>query len=200
MSTSAHDHLLALSAAVESLDRELPRLDRWANRLARTLGSGSRLIAAGNGGSAAQAQHLVAELVGKLDHDRPPMSAIALTAETCGLTAIGNDYGFDQIFARQIHAHARVGDVVILLSTSGGSPNVIEARRAAHERGATVWAMTGVGPNPLADGCDDALTIGTAATQVVQELHLVAIHLLCTRIDDVLEAADRRAVNVGAPA
>jgi D-sedoheptulose 7-phosphate isomerase len=182
--TSAH--LADLRTAVDALDRDAARLERWAVQLAAALHTGGRLLAAGNGGSAAQAQHLVAELVGKLDRDRPPLSAIALSAETCGLTAIGNDYGFEQVFARQVTAHARPGDVVMLLSTSGGSPNVLAAFQAARASGAHVWAMTGSAPNPLAVLCDDALTVPSRDTQVVQEVHLVAIHLLCARIDVAL--------------
>ncbi len=181
-------HLADLRTAVGALDRDAARLERWAVHLAATLHTGGRLLAAGNGGSAAQAQHLVAELVGKLDRDRPPLSAIALSAETCGLTAIGNDYGFEQVFARQVTAHARPGDVVMLLSTSGGSPNVLAAGEAAKASGARLWAMTGAAPNPLAGLGDDALAVASKDTQVAQEVHLVAIHLLCARIDVALAA------------
>jgi D-sedoheptulose 7-phosphate isomerase len=179
-------HLADLRSAVDALSRDRRRLERWAGQLAGTLHVGGRLLAAGNGGSAAQAQHLVAELVGKLDQDRPPLSAIALSAETCGLTAIANDYGFEQVFARQVTAHARPGDTVILLSTSGASPNVIAAGRAAKASGAHVWAMTGGGPNELAALCDDTLAVSSHDTQVVQEVHLVAVHLLCAGVDAAL--------------
>jgi phosphoheptose isomerase len=184
--TDRTEHLADLRTALDALDRDAARLERWAVRLAATLHTGGRLLTAGNGGSAAQAQHLVAELVGKLDRDRPPLSAIALSAETCGLTAIGNDYGFEQVFARQVTAHARPGDVVILLSTSGGSPNVLAAGEAARTSGAHLWAMTGAVPNPLAGLCDDALAVPSQDTQVVQEVHLVAVHLLCARLDVAL--------------
>jgi D-sedoheptulose 7-phosphate isomerase len=180
-------HLADLRTAVNALDRDAARLERWAEQLAATLHTGGRLLAAGNGGSAAQAQHLVAELVGKLDRDRPPLSAIALSAETCGLTAIGNDYGFEQVFARQVTAHARPGDVVMLLSTSGRSPNVLAAGEAAKASGAQLWAMTGAAPNPLSEVCDDALAVPSHDTQVVQEVHLVAVHLLCARVDVELD-------------
>jgi D-sedoheptulose 7-phosphate isomerase len=198
-------HLADLRAALDALDRDAARLERWAAHLAATLHSGGRLLAAGNGGSAAQAQHLVAELVGKLDRDRPPLSAIALSAETCGLTAIGNDYGFEQVFARQVTAHSRPGDVVILLSTSGGSPNVLTACQAAKASGAHLWAMTGAAPNPLAGLCDDALAVRSRDTQVVQEVHLIAVHLLCARLDVALAGLPvREAIGqvsrVGAPA
>ena len=146
-----------------------------------------RLLAAGNGGSAAQAQHLTAELVGRYRADRPPFSAICLTAETSSLTAIANDYGYDQVFARQVRAHGRPGDVLVLLSTSGSSPNLAAAADAAHEAGVTVWALTGPGPNALTRIADDAIALpGPAAT--VQEAQLTAVHALCRVFDDRVRA------------
>jgi D-sedoheptulose 7-phosphate isomerase len=179
-------HIGALRDTLTDFEAEVQRLDAWAARLAATLSSGGRLLAAGNGGSAAQAQHLVAELVGKLDADRAPLSAIALCAETSGLTAIANDYGYAEVFARQVRAHGRPGDVVVLMSTSGHSHNVLSAARAAQERGLTTWGMTGALPNPLADACTDVLAVPSTDTQIVQELHLVAVHLLCARLDELL--------------
>jgi D-sedoheptulose 7-phosphate isomerase len=184
----AQEHLAALAAALPGFADQATRLRDWGLHLAASLGQGSRLLAAGNGGSAAEAQHLVAELVGKLDEDRPPLSAIALTAETSGLTAISNDYGYGEVFARQVRAHGRPGDVVVLLSTSGCSPNVLAGARAARERGLVTWALTGAAPNPLARLCDDVVAVPSPHHQVVQELHLVAIHLLCTYVDAVLPA------------
>lgn len=179
-------HLEALRETLTVFESEAARLDAWADRLAQTLPSGGRLLAAGNGGSAAQAQHLVAELVGKLDADRAPLSAIALCAETSGLTAIANDYGYAEVFARQVRAHGRPGDVVVLLSTSGHSHNVLAAARAARELDLPTWAMTGALPNPLADACTDVLAVPSTDCQIVQELHLVAVHLLCARLDALL--------------
>lgn len=179
-------HLDALRDALEDFRSETGRLDSWSQRLAHTLPRGGRLLAAGNGGSAAQAQHLVAELVGKLDADRAPLSAIALCAETSGLTAIANDYGYAEVFARQVKAHGRPGDVVVLMSTSGHSHNVLAAARAARKLELPTWAMTGALPNPLAEACTDVLAVPTTDTQVVQELHLVAVHLLCARLDELL--------------
>ena len=179
-------HLDDLRATLTDFETEATRLDAWADRLAQTLPRGGRLLAAGNGGSAAQAQHLVAELVGKLDADRAPLSAIALCAETSGLTAIANDYGYAEVFARQVRAHGRPGDVVVLLSTSGHSHNVLAAARAARELDLPTWAMTGALPNPLADACTDVLAIPSTDCQIVQELHLVAVHLLCARLDALL--------------
>src|SRR3712207_2994128 len=146
------DHVASLTAALGSLDGQLDALDRWGRLIADVLcgEDRGRLLAAGNGGSAAQAQHLTAELVGRYRADRPPFSAICLTAETSSLTAIANDYPADELFARQVEAHGRAGDVLVLLSTSGRSPNAVAAARRARECGITVLAMTGPAPNPLA--------------------------------------------------
>jgi D-sedoheptulose 7-phosphate isomerase len=186
-------HLTGLAAALPDYGAAARRLERWGHELAGTLGPGGRLLVAGNGGSAAEAQHLAAELVGKLREERRPLSAIALTAETSSLTAIGNDYGFDEIFARQVRAHGRPDDILLLLSTSGRSPNLLAAARAGRELGLRCWAFTGPAPNPLADACTDALAVPSADSQVVQELHLVSTHVLC-------EYVDRALLRVGTPA
>jgi D-sedoheptulose 7-phosphate isomerase len=120
--------------------------------------------------------------------DRRPLSAIALTAETAGLTAIGNDFGFDEVFARQVRAHGRPGDVLITLSTSGRSANLLAATRAARRVGMRTWAMTGPAPNPLAEASADALAVPSDDQQTVQELHLVSVHLLCAHVDEALPA------------
>ena len=178
---SGADHVAALLRALPGLDTD--RLDDWGSRLADVLVGGGRLLCAGNGGSAAQAQHLTAELVGRYRDDRPALSAIALHAETSALTAIANDYGYDAVFARQVQAHGRPGDVFVGLSTSGRSANVLAAMQAARDGGLTVWALTGPGPNPVADAADEALSVDTEATATVQEVHQVAVHLLCAAVD-----------------
>ncbi|MDJ1132830.1 D-sedoheptulose-7-phosphate isomerase [Streptomyces iconiensis] len=160
--------------------------DRWGRRLARILGGGGRLLVAGNGGSAAQAQHLTAELVGRYRDDRPAFSALALHADTSSTTAIANDYGVDAVFARQVSAHGTRGDVLMLLSTSGASANLLSAADAAHRSGLTVWALTGPSPNPLAAGSDEAWCVNAGSTATVQELHLVAVHTICTAFDAAL--------------
>jgi D-sedoheptulose 7-phosphate isomerase len=137
----------------------------------------------GNGGSAAQAQHLTAELVGRYRHDRPPFSALCLSSETSSLTAIANDYPIEELFARQVEAHGRPGDVLVLLSTSGRSPNVLEAARRARAAGLQVWAMTGPRPNPLSEIAQESLCAEAPFTATVQELHLVALHVLCAAMD-----------------
>ncbi|WP_030664113.1 D-sedoheptulose-7-phosphate isomerase [Streptomyces cellulosae] len=160
--------------------------ERWGHQLAAVLGGGGRLLAAGNGGSAAQAQHLTAELVGRYRDDRPAFSAIALHADTSSTTAIANDYGVDAVFARQVRAHGRPGDVLMLLSTSGASANLLSAADAARAAGLHVWALTGAAPNPLLAGSDEALCVNAGSAATVQELHLVAVHMVCAAFDAAL--------------
>ncbi|MGW0390678.1 D-sedoheptulose-7-phosphate isomerase [Streptomyces sp. NPDC003042] len=180
----AHRHCQSLQDALDRLRRDgLGRLADWGGRLAAVLPAGGRLLAAGNGGSAAQAQHLTAELVGRYRTERPAYSALALHAETSSLTAIGNDYGYEHVFARQVSAHGRPGDVLLLLSTSGRSANLIAAAATARTAGLHVWAMTGPGPNPLGEIADETLFIDAPQTATVQETHLVAVHLLCESFD-----------------
>jgi D-sedoheptulose 7-phosphate isomerase len=181
-------HVRALATGLRRLEPDLDQLWAWAQALADVLQAGGRLLAVGNGGSAAQAQHLTSELVGRYCHERHPFSAISLHADTSSLTAISNDYGVDAIFARQVLAHGRRGDVLIALSTSGHSPNVVTAAEVAATAGLTVWAITGPGPNPLADRAHSALCVQARTTATVQELHLVAVHLLCAFLDDIVGA------------
>ncbi|WBB82338.1 SIS domain-containing protein [Micromonospora sp. WMMD882] len=185
-------HLADLAVALPAYRRAATRLAGWGEELAATLAGGGRLLVAGNGGSAAEAQHLTAELVGKLRHDRQPLSALALHAETSALTAIGNDYGYDEVFARQVRAHGRPGDILLLLSTSGTSGNLLAAAVAGRAAGLRCWAMTGPTPNPLADACHDVLAVAAPDGQIVQELHLVSVHVLCEHVDRALStpAAD----------
>jgi D-sedoheptulose 7-phosphate isomerase len=183
------EHLAALGAALVPFRREAARLTRMGAELAWTLGHGGRLLAAGNGGSAAEAQHLVAELTGRLRDDRAPLSAIALCAESAGVTAISNDYGYTEVFARQVRAHGRPGDVLLLLSSSGRSPNLLAAADAGREAGMRVWAFTGPTPNPLAERCAEVLAVPSPEPQVVQELQLVGVHVLCCYIEAALPAA-----------
>jgi D-sedoheptulose 7-phosphate isomerase len=183
----AGGHLAALRAPLAALDGELARLDRWGAQLAAVLLGGGRLLAAGNGGSASQAQHLTSELVGRYRDERVPLSAIALCTEGPAVTAIGNDYGVEEMFARQVRAHGRPGDVLVALSTSGRSPNVLAAVEAARAGGMTTWALAGRPGTPLALACDDALCVDSAHTATIQEVHLITIHLLCEAVDASLE-------------
>ncbi|CAL9627279.1 D-sedoheptulose-7-phosphate isomerase [Streptomyces sp. enrichment culture] len=191
MSTHAESSVVAhcdeLLDALTRFRGRAPLTERWGGLLAEVLSSGGRLLAAGNGGSAAQAQHLTAELVGRYRDDRPPFSALALHADTSSTTAIANDYGVDEVFARQVRAHGRSGDVLMLLSTSGASANLLSAADAARAAGLRVWALTGPAPNPLTAGSDEALCVEAPTAATVQELHLVAVHMVCAAFDAALE-------------
>lgn len=187
-------HLLALRDALIDPRVAGAMVDtaaRWGRELARTLVGGARLLAAGNGGSAAQAQHLTAELVGRYRDERDPLSAICLSAETSTLTALANDYGGREMFARQVRAHGRTGDLCALFSTSGRSENVVRAALAARQGGLRVLSFTGPAPNPLAEASDEALIIPAATTATVQELHLVALHMVCEQMDAALIGGSR---------
>ena len=179
------DRIDEIALALDVLRGQTATLTRWGRTLAARLDAGARLLAAGNGGSAAEAQHLTAELVGRFDRDRRPFSAIALSSDTASLTAIANDYGYADVFARQVDAHARPGDVLVLLSTSGRSENVRRAALAGVRAGAAVWGMTGPAPNPLATVCDEVVCV-PGCTATVQEMHLVLVHLLCAAFEQAL--------------
>lgn len=181
-------HLDELATALAGLRSDAELIESWGARLAAVLDGGGRLLAAGNGGSAAEAQHLTAELVGRFVDERRPLSALSLAAETSSLTAIANDYGGDELFARQVQAHGRPGDVLMLLSTSGRSLNVLNAAVRGRDTGLTIWAMTGELPNPLADEADETLSVKAPSTAVVQEVHLLAVHALCAAVDAHLPA------------
>ncbi|HEU4973751.1 MAG TPA: glycosyltransferase [Baekduia sp.] len=188
---TAGGHVGQLRRALAECADDLARAETWGERLAGRLGGGGRLLTVGNGGSAAEAQHLSAELVGRFETERRSLSAICLHGDTSSLTAIANDYGIEEVFARQVHAHGRPGDVLLALSTSGQSANVLGAARAARECGMTVWGMTGPAPNPLAELCDEVLAFDCERACTVQELHLVAIHVLCGAVDEALSADGR---------
>jgi type III pantothenate kinase len=190
-------HERELREGMAELERAWPIIQSWGEQLARSLPDGGRVLAAGNGGSAAEAQHLTGELVGRFLTERRPLSAISLHAESSSFTAILNDYGGDEVFARQVEAHGRPGDVVILLSTSGTSSNVLHAAKRAHDLGLAVWALTGPAPNPLAAMADSAIAVPAGSTAAIQEVHLVIIHALCAAMDSVLAA---RSMLDGAPA
>lgn len=181
---SGRAHLAALAGPLAALDAEVDRIDAWGRELGRVLLGGGRLLAVGNGGSAAQAQHLTSELVGRYcDDRRPPFSALALHAESSALTAIANDYGVGEAFARQVRAHGRPGDVLVALTTSGESPNVVAAVEAAVSGGLTAWALTGPAPNTVAELADEALCVDADAAATVQEIHQIVVHLLCAAVD-----------------
>jgi D-sedoheptulose 7-phosphate isomerase len=184
---SLGEHLAVSTEGLASLAGELGRLERWGAFLRVRLEQGGRLLVAGNGGSAALAHHLAGELVGRYDRERPPFSAFALCADTAGLTAIGNDYGYDEVFARQVDAHGRPGDLLITLSTSGRSLNLLRAADSARARRLISWGVTGPAPNPLGNVVDDLLAIPCPDAPCVQDVQQVAVHLLCLAFEQAGE-------------
>lgn len=148
-----------------------------------TLRAGGKILLCGNGGSAADAQHWAAELVARFNYDRPGLAAIALTTDTSALTAIGNDYGYEQVFSRQVEALARKGDLLIAISTSGNSPNVLRAIAAARALGVTVAGFTGAQGGRMNDCCDLLVRVPSSRTPQIQEGHAVIGHLLCGAIE-----------------
>ena len=164
-------------------------LDAAAEAIARSVRSGGKLLLFGNGGSAAEAQHFAAELVNGMRHkDRPPIPALALTTDTSSLTAIGNDRGFALVFARQVEALGRPGDVALALTTSGTSPNVVEALKTARGKGLVTVSLTGEGGGEVAPLADHLLDVPSRSTPRVQEAHLVILHLLAGLLEESLGA------------
>ncbi|HUH59384.1 MAG TPA: phosphoheptose isomerase [Candidimonas sp.] len=154
-----------------------------------SLANNGKILACGNGGSAADAQHFIAELVGRFERDRLPLAGITLSADTSILTAVGNDYGFDAIFERQVTALGQPGDVLVAISTSGNSANVLRAIEAAHEREMSVIALSGKGGGTLSELLHDTdihLCVPHDRTMRIQEVHIVLLHALCDGIDALL--------------
>jgi D-sedoheptulose 7-phosphate isomerase len=157
------------------------------------LRAGNKLLIIGNGGSAADAQHIAAEIVGRYKKDRPAWAAIALTTDTSALTAIANDYGFEQVFARQVEGLGQRGDVLLALSTSGRSPNILAALRKARERGLVTIGFTGLKGEALRAFCDHLLVSPSDDTPVIQQIHLAAAHGICDEVEQTMmrEAAKK---------
>lgn len=161
-------------------------LEAVATDCIKSLKNGNKILLAGNGGSAADAQHIAGEFVSRFAFDRPGLPAIALTTDTSILTAIGNDYGYDNLFARQVQAHARKGDVLFAYSTSGKSPNIIAALQEAKSRGLVCIAMTGNRGGPMRDLCDHYLAVPSSDTPKIQEGHAVLGHIICGLVEQAL--------------
>jgi D-sedoheptulose 7-phosphate isomerase len=165
------------------------QIARAGSALAAALKSGRKALACGNGGSAADSQHFAAEIVGRFERERPGMPAIALTVDTSALTAIANDYDFDRVFSRQVEALGSAGDVLLGISTSGNSKNVIEAIRAAHAKDMVVIALTGRDGGAMGKMLrpnDFHLNVSHPRTMRIQEIHLLVIHCLCEVVDNVI--------------
>ncbi len=195
-SSAVLDALLALSLreGVRTRERLLEtcraELAAAATLVRDAVGAGHKILLCGNGGSAADAQHIAAELVGRFVRERTPFPAIALTVDSSILTSIANDYGFEHVFARQVEALGAAGDVLVAISTSGMSPNVIAACRTARARGLRVLAMTGASGGLLAEVSDVCIRVPSRSTPRIQECHLTIGHLLCEVIDHLADEAD----------
>ena len=161
-------------------------VDSAALAMARSLAAGGKVLVCGNGGSAADAQHMTGELLGRFLMERPSLPAVALTVDTSTLTAIGNDYGYEDIFSRQVQGLGRKGDVLVAISTSGNSGNVLKAIEAAHEAGLAVVGFTGKGGGRMAALCDHLINVPSSHTPHIQEIHEAVMHLLCQLIDHYL--------------
>jgi D-sedoheptulose 7-phosphate isomerase len=161
-------------------------LDRAVRACLEALRAGRKILLFGNGGSAAEAQHFAAELVNKFFKLRPPLRALALTTDTSALTSIGNDIKFEAVFSRQVEALADAGDVALALSTSGSSPNVIRALKAAQKKKLVTIGLTGEGGGKMASLCDILLDVPSSRTPRVQEIHLIALHVLAEEIEKAL--------------
>lgn len=168
------------------LQTAIPQIAKAASMISKSIASGGKLVLFGNGGSAGDAQHVAAELVGRFEQERKPYPAIALTTNTSILTAIANDYGYDQSFSRQVEALANQGDVVIGISTSGNSSNVIEAIRAAKSKGALTIGLSGEKGGQLALECNLCLMVPSSNTARIQESHIMIGHILCLLIEQSL--------------
>jgi glucokinase-like ROK family protein len=167
---------------------QLEQIRRTATVVCEALDAGHRLVTFGNGGSAADAQHFAAELLGRFRSTRRPLPAIALTTDPSTMTGIANDFGYEEVFARQVEALVEPGDVVIGLTTSGRSENVVRGLRAARARGATVVAWTGSEPGPAGEAADLVLAVPSSVTARIQEVHALAMHVICTSVDAWAEA------------
>jgi len=180
--------ILHESAAVKRAlaDSAAEPVARAAGLCSASLQAGGKLLLFGNGGSASDAQHLAAELSGRLSRERPALPAIALTANSSDLTAIGNDYGFDHVFVRLVQAHGCEGDVAIAISTSGNSPNVLAAVKEARGRGLNTVALVGKDGGKLAPLVDCAVVVPSNDTQRIQESHITIGHALCELVDEAL--------------
>jgi D-sedoheptulose 7-phosphate isomerase len=188
--TQFADSIAAKQAAMAAMAAPIEAAVRL---MADSLRAGGKVMACGNGGSAADSQHFAAELLNRFEKERAPLAAIALTTDTSTLTSIANDYAYDQVFAKQVAALGRAGDVLLAISTSGNSPNVMAAMRVAHERGVRVVALTGKGGGRMKEllaAGDVDLCVPAERTARIQEVHLLTLHCLCDGIDALILGED----------
>ena len=183
MDSFLNEQLKAHRQVIDALEAELATVDAAILLCEKALNAGHKILLCGNGGSAADAQHIAAELVGRFVHDRKALPAIALTTDSSALTAIGNDYGFDDIFSRQVAGLAAAGDVLIAISTSGNSANILAACAAAQEAGCHVIGLSGKGGGALHGVVDVSVVVPSDVTARIQECHILVGHLLCEGIE-----------------
>jgi D-sedoheptulose 7-phosphate isomerase len=183
MAEVSADALAEHVALVERIEELLPEVDEVARRLIAVYERGGRLLTFGNGGSAADAQHLAAELVGRYDSERRPLAAVALSTDPSVVTCIANDFSFEDLFARQVHALAQPGDMAIGFTTSGRSENVVRGLAAAREVGATSVVFAGGAGAPATDHADHVILVPSSTTARVQEMHLLLLHLVIEQVD-----------------
>ena len=193
MSAATHDviatHLARSLAAFARAAKDAAMLESARNIAATivvALRAGNKLLLVGNGGSAADAQHIAAEIVGRYRQERPAYAAIALTTDTSALTAIGNDYGYDQVFSRQIEGLGLSGDVLLAISTSGRSPSILKALAKARERGLVTVGFTGEKGHAMAELCDQLLIAPSDDTPIIQQIHLATAHGICELIEQAM--------------
>jgi D-sedoheptulose 7-phosphate isomerase len=177
------DEHLEVAKALTGLAGDVSKV---ADLIYSSLAEGGQLLIAGNGGSAADAQHISAELTGRFRRERQPLRAIALHANTSALTAVGNDYGFEHVFARELVAHARRGDVLLAISTSGNSPNILRAIEAARQCGVAVIGLTGESGGKMRAACDLCLCVPSKSTPRIQEMHITIGHTICDLVEERL--------------
>ncbi|HEX6019738.1 MAG TPA: D-sedoheptulose 7-phosphate isomerase [Burkholderiaceae bacterium] len=186
MSLPFAQHLAQHRELFARLDAMAPDVARAAQRLSDTLRSGGKLMFCGNGGSAADSQHLASEFTGRFVDDRRPLAALALSTDSSALTCIANDYAFDQVFERQLRGLGRAGDVLVAISTSGKSPNVLRAVQAARELGIGAVGLLGRDGGPIKPLCDVALVVPSDTTARIQEAHIFIGHTLCAMVEETL--------------
>jgi D-sedoheptulose 7-phosphate isomerase len=179
---SLQEHLAAIQ---KILDSKITDIEQSGQLICEALTSGHKVLLCGNGGSAADAQHIAAELVGCYEKQRRSWPAIALTTDTSALTAVSNDLGYEQVFARQVLGLAQPGDVLVAISTSGKSKNVLRAAEQARESGCKTIALTGATAEPLASLCDIVVAVPSSRTSRIQEVHITIGHLWCEMVDRI---------------
>lgn len=188
MTYSFADHLRETAATQIRMAEQLDGVEQLAHQLCRALQSGGKVVVFGNGGSAADAQHFVAELVGRFEKERQALPAIALTTDTSILTAMANDYAYEEVFARQVQALVQSGDIVIAISTSGNSRSVLRGVEEARRRGAWIAGLTGQSGGRLKEVVDCCVRVPSPRTAHIQETHIALIHAVCARVDEAFPA------------